>query len=177
MSNQASESSSSSSESGHGVSKPKPSFAAMAARPAKPLVAQVKTPTRPKVPTVTYGKTYVVELAIPEHRKQLKVGDYVVTTDLTKGRRDKPVVLQVKTISDGEQPYVEFVNGLPGRWAMLDNYGKTYHPCVMMRHVSGQRGYVFDMAHNKNNKTTYSVRMNGAVYYPTDDNMKGFQKE
>jgi hypothetical protein len=119
----------------------------------------------------------VVELAVPEHRKELKEGDYVVTTDLK--RAEKPVVLQVKSISDrveGVKQYVEFVNNLPGRWAFLENYGKTYHPCVMMRHVSGQRGYVFDMAH-KNNKTTYSVRMNTAIYYPTDDNMKGFQRE
>jgi hypothetical protein len=118
----------------------------------------------------------VVELVVPKDR-ELNVRDYVVTTDLKDPK--KPIVLRVKYISapvEGVRQHVEFENGLPGQFAFLDNYGKTYHPCVMMRHVTGQRGYVFDMTH-KDNVTTYYVKMNGAVYYPTDRDMKGFKKE
>ena len=144
---------------------------------AKPKPTHATQKAQKRVPIATYGETYEV-YEVPKDRKELKVGDWVVTTDLKN--REKPIVLRVKYISalvDGVRQYVDFENNLPGRLALLDNYCKTYHPCVMMFHVpTKQRGYVFNMEH-KNNKTKYFVRMSGANYYPTDDNMKGFQKE
>lgn len=161
------------------ASSAKPSFAAMAAL-AKAPVAKAKPTKPPSVPTKTYGESYRVPVDIPEHRKELKAGDCVVTTDLTPGRTKKPIVLRVKRVfvhPNGTFEEVEFENGLPGRTAYLSNYGKTYHPALTMRHVeTNQQGVVFDMTH-KNNITTYFVRMKGAVYYPTDASMKGFRKE
>ena len=162
------------------ASSAKPSFAAITAAPvkAKAPVAKANPTKPPSVPTKTYGESYRVPVAIPEHRKELNAGDNVVTTDLT--RKNKPIVLCVKRVfvhPNGVLEEVEFENGLPGRTAYLSNYGKTYHPALTMRHVAtNQRGVVFDMTH-KNNITTYFVKMKGVVYYPTDESMKGFQKE
>ena len=146
------------------ASSVKPSFAAITAAPAKAPVVKAKPPKPFSVPTKTYGESYRVPVAIPEHRKELKAGD----------------VLRVKRVfvhPNGTFEEVEFENNLPGRTAYLSNYGKTYHPALTMRHVeTNQQGVVFDMTH-KNNITTYFVRMKGAVYYPTDASMKGFQKE
>ena len=160
------------------ASSAKPSFAAITAAPAKAPVVKAKPPKPLSVPTKTYGESYRVPVAIPEHRKELSAGDYVVTTDLT--RKNKPIVLRVKRVfvhPNGVFEEVEFENNLPGRTAYLSNYGKTYHPALTMLHVAtNQRGVVFDMTHN-NNITTYFVKMKGVVYYPTDASMKGFQKE
>lgn len=140
----------------------------------------VKAEPPKSVPTKTYGESYRVPLVVPEHRRKLKAGDYVVTTDLTPGRKEKPIVLRVKKVFVPESSVleeVEFENGLPGRTAFLSNYGKTYHPALTMHHVAtNQQGVVFNMTH-KNNITTYFVKMNGTVYYPTDTSMKGFTKE